>query len=166
MSSMSSLGSLPLLVWHHLFWVMWPCFIDWGHFGFWFLFFELHIQCPLVYTTDALHRGGDETVSSATMFRPFLTQKKHNAYGCFYFLFLSSSFTQHQTLLQASHTLKLISPLFMNAKIIYHVTWKERLLYCSFHWFLSVKKIFVCLHCYLKKCNVCFLAWPTSQTTG
>lgn len=80
-SSPASPSSLPF-VWHHLFWVMWPCFsINCGHFGF-----ELHIQCPFVYTTDALHKsdtqlGGNQrwnNLSSVTVFRPFLTWKKHN----------------------------------------------------------------------------------------
>lgn len=43
---------------------------------------------------------------------------------------------------------------------------KERILYCSFHSFLSVKKIFVCLHCYLKKCNVCFWLGEQVKSQG
>lgn len=126
-------------------------YIDCGHFGF-----ELHIQCPFVYTTDALHKsdtqlGGKQrwnNLFSVTIFRPFLTWKKHDpglltvvffllslSLSFWLFLSLSLSFTEDQTLLsQASCDLKLIfSPLLMNAKIYSSCDLKERILYCSFH---------------------------------
>lgn len=123
--------STPFLLWHHLFWVTWPCFI----LTVGTLVFELHIQCPLVYTTDSLHKGdtrlGDEKgrhrLFSVTIFRPFLTWKKHNP-GFHMVVSLSPlSLVENQMLLsQASHHLKLIfSPLLMNAKITHHVTWRR-----------------------------------------
>lgn len=74
--------STPSLLWHHLFWVMWPCFI----LTVGTLVFELHIQCPFVYTTDSLNKGDTQLggkrrcnrLFSVNIFRPFLTWKKHN----------------------------------------------------------------------------------------
>ena len=75
-------------------------YIDCGHFGF-----ELHIQCPLVYTTDALRKGdtqlGGEPMKlpSVTVFRPFLTWKKHNLVFKLFCSPPSLSFMEDQTLL-------------------------------------------------------------------
>lgn len=114
--------------------------INCGHFGF-----ELHIQCPFVYTTDALHKsdtqlGGNQRWNylSVTVFRPFLTWKKrdpvlHVVVFFFFVLFFvfhllpPFSLNEDQMLLsQASSDLRLIfSPLLMNAKITHHVTWRR-----------------------------------------
>lgn len=74
---MSSL--IPLLMWRHLFWVVWPCFISTAGTN------ELHIQCPSVYTTDPPHKGdtglggkrrGHHLFSVTHFFGLFLTWKK------------------------------------------------------------------------------------------
>lgn len=144
-------------------------YIDCGHFGF-----ELHIQCPFVYTTDALHKGDTQhggkrrwnNLFSVTIFRPFYNMEQTHNPGLIRLLPPPPPpffFSEDQTLLsQASRDLKLISPLLMNAKITHHVTWRrESCMLFPLNFSQSKKKIFVCLHCYLKKCNVCF--WLSEQ---
>lgn len=121
-------------LWALWFWIAYPVSIC------------VHYRCSTSTTSEA---NGDDTISSnVTIFRPFLTWKKHNTYGCFIFffflfvLFLSLPFTEDQMLLsQASRDLKLIfSPLLMNAKIIYNVTWRRESCIALSINFLSVKK--------------------------
>lgn len=120
---------LPLpLVWHHLFWVIWPCFI----LTVGTLVFELRIRCPFVYTTDALHKDDTQVwgrrrwslrCDRVQAFSNMEETQPWSCYGCFFML----SFKENQMLLsQASHHLKLIfSPLLMNAKITHLVTWRR-----------------------------------------
>lgn len=98
--------------------------LDWGHFGFLFFFsFGICISgVHLCCTTDAL--PSPQRISTCPGLFSFSsnTEETHTVVFCFH---PPSSFTQHETLLQASQTLKLISPLFMNAKIIYQMTWRR-----------------------------------------
>lgn len=119
-------------------------YIDCGHFGF-----ELHIQCPFVHTTDALRKGvtqlgGKErwnNLFSVTIFRPFLTWKKHDLVFTRLFLFLFlfvfplSLYMEDQTLLsQASRDLKInLLSITHECKDYSSCDLKERILYCSFH---------------------------------
>ena len=122
-------------LWALWFWIAYPVSIC------------VHYRCSTSTTSEA--NGGDTISSNVTIFRPFLTRKKHNTHTVVLFLFfrlfvlfLSLSFTEDQMLLsQASRDLKLIfSPLLMNAKIIYNVTWKRESCIALSINFLSVKK--------------------------
>lgn len=123
--------SKPLpFVWHHLFWVMWPCFIS--TVGTLVL---NRISSVRLCTLQMLHvkatrrQAEMNSLFGVTIFKPFLTWRKNNTglhTVVVFVLILPPAHPPEQMLLpQASHDLKLISPLLMNAKITLHVTWRR-----------------------------------------
>lgn len=134
----------------HMTWL----YIDCGHF-------ESHIRCPRAHTHTHYRcstRGG------ATMEEPRPFPGSHTVVPP-PFPTSGPSTQGHMLLSQAPPDPELISPLLMNAKIT-HVTWRRELCIALSINSSRSEKVFVCLHCYLKTCIVCFLASETSQTTG
>ena len=144
--------STPLpLVWHHLFWVVWPCFISTVGTLVLNCISSVHLcTLQMLYIHDFGGKWRWHHLFKCDHFQAFSnTEETQHTYGCFIpffsfvcFISLSLSFTEDQMLLsQASRDLKLIfSPLLMNAKIIYNVTWKRESCIALSINFLSVKK--------------------------
>lgn len=118
-------------------------YIDCGHF-----FFKLHIQCPYVHTTDALH-GNDTQLGSKRRRRSVSVQRDHfqafsnmeetqhwSSYGCFCFFccfFLLSLLLKARWYFLKLPMKLIFSSLLTNAKITHNVTWRREPCICSFH---------------------------------
>lgn len=129
-----------LLLWCHLFWVMWPCFMDHGHFSEW------RFQWLSAYTTDPLHLRQRSTPPP----RPPPTWKEH-----VFFLLLC-----RQALLLTLSRSEINLSITHECKGYLSCDLKERVLHFCYK-FLCVR-----LQRYLKNCNVCFFWLEQFKSQG